>query len=105
MARGKEETEAYEKAVKHLVVGDSKQYRLAAPSRNVDGGLTKSPLTMTGQVTFDIGKNELGFETEGVQGGIHSLLVRFSKKKVYHAHGPPSDTTAASAIYDIRIED
>lgn len=105
MVRNKNETEAYEKAVKHLVVGNSEQYRLAAPSRNVDGELTKSPMTLTEKVQFDIEKNELGFETEGVQGGTHSLLIRFSEKKVYHAHGPPSDPTATSAIYDIRIED
>lgn len=104
MARSKEETKAYEKAVKHLVVGDAEQYYLAAPSRNVNGGLTKSPMTLTENVQFDIEKNELGFETEGVQGGTHSLLVRFSERKVYHAHNPPSDPTATSAIYDIRIE-
>ncbi len=105
MDRSKEETKAYEKAVKHLVVGDSEKYRLAAPSRNVDGGLTKSPFTITEMVQFDIEKNELGIETEGVQGGIHSLFVRFSEKKVYHAHNVPSNPTAKSAIYDIQVED
>jgi hypothetical protein len=89
MSQREAETKAYEKAVKQLVAGDSEQYRLAAPSRNVDGGLTKSPMSITEEVKFDIEKNELGFKTEGVQGGIHSLLIRFSEKRVYHAHGPP----------------
>jgi hypothetical protein len=105
MDRSKEETIAYEKAVKHLVVGDSEQYRLAAPSRSVDGGLTKSPFTITEMAKFDSENNELAFETEGVQGGIYSLFVRFDEKKVYHAHDVPSDPTAKSAIYDIQIED
>ena len=105
MDRSKDEAKAYKEAVKHLIVGDSKQYRLAAPTRNVDDELTKSPLSITEKVNFDIDKNELGFETEGVQGGIHSLFVRFSEKKVDHAHGPPSDPTARSTIYNIQIED
>ena len=105
MAHTKEETEVYKKAVKHLVLGGSKKYRQASETKNDDDGLTKSPFTLTGKVKFDIEKNELGFETEGVQGGTYSLLVRFSEQKVYHAHRSPHDPRFQSAIYDIRIED